>query len=203
MANPKTLVLFDFDGTLTTKDTLFLFTRYAVGSFRFFMGLFLLFIPLALQKVGLLSAHDAKEIFLAHFFKGLNVSEFKLKATRFSVEVLPAYIRKGALEAIRQHHNEQARMVIVSASPEWWIKPWAAQQGIEVIATRLVVTDDKITGAIDGLNCNREEKVSRIKTHLNLEDYDRVIVYGDSDGDKAMLSLATEKHFKPFRDRTG
>jgi len=97
MANPKTLVLFDFDGTLTTKDTLFLFTRYAVGSFRFFMGLFLLFIPLALQKVGLLSAHDAKEFFLAHFFKGLNVSEFKSKSTRFSVEVLPAYNRKGAL----------------------------------------------------------------------------------------------------------
>jgi HAD superfamily hydrolase (TIGR01490 family) len=201
MLNPRTLVLFDFDGTLTTKDTLFLFTRYAVGSFRFFWGLILLFIPMALQKMGFLSAHFTKEFFLTHFFRGFDANEFVVKAEQFSVKVLPAYVRQEALETINRYAAQQVRMVIVSASPEWWIKPWAKQLGIEVIATRLVFSEGKVTGAIDGLNCNREEKVSRIRAYLNLEEYEKIIAYGDTSGDKAMLSLATETHFKPFRDK--
>ncbi|MBX2971061.1 MAG: haloacid dehalogenase-like hydrolase [Cyclobacteriaceae bacterium] len=203
MLNPRTLVLFDFDGTLTTKDTLFLFTRYAVGSFRFFWGLILLFIPMGLQKMGFLSAHFTKEVFLTQFFKGIDANEFVSKAEQFSLGVLPEYIRPAAMQAIKRYSAEQARMVIVSASPEWWIRPWAKQQGIEVIATRLVFSEGKVTGAIDGLNCNREEKVSRIRGYLKLEEYERIIAYGDTDGDKAMLSLASEIHFKPFRDKTG
>lgn len=202
MPKSKTLVLFDFDGTLTKKDTLFLFTHYAVGSLRFFWGLFLLFIPMALQKMGFLSAHFTKEVFLTHFFRGFDANEFVAKAEQFSMQVLPAYVRQEAMEVISLYTVQQVRMIIVSASPEWWIKPWAMQHGIEVIATRLVISNGKITGEIDGLNCNREEKVNRIKAYLKLEDYERIIAYGDTDGDKAMLGLASEMHFKPFRDKT-
>ena len=89
-------------------------------------------------------------------------------------------------------------MVIVSASPENWIKPWAEKYNVEVISTKLKFDNDHLIG-IAGANCNGEEKVKRIKKIINLEDYEKVIVYGDTKGDHPMLALGNERHYKPFR----
>ena len=35
----RTVAVFDFDGTLTTKDTLLLFIRYSCGTIRFMFGM--------------------------------------------------------------------------------------------------------------------------------------------------------------------
>ena len=65
------LVLLDFDGTITKKDTLFDFTRFSVGNIKFTLGIAVLFIPMVLNKIGLLSAQNTKEIFLTLFFKNI------------------------------------------------------------------------------------------------------------------------------------
>ena len=89
-------------------------------------------------------------------------------------------------------------MAIVSASPEHWIEAWAKNYGMEVVSTKLRFVNDRFE-AIDGINCNGEEKVRRIKQAFNLEEYDKVIAFGDTKGDHPMLALADEKHYKPFR----
>ncbi len=197
----RTLVLFDFDGTLTRSDTLFAFTRFAVGDVRFFFGLGYLAIPMALQKLKLLSAQRTKELFLSHFFKGISQDSFLNFCSLFTQNLLPQLIRTQAREQILTYQKLNSRMVIVSASPQDWIVNWAAQYGIEVIATQLQIQDSKITGRIAGINCNGQEKVNRIREKIQLADYTHIIVYGDSSGDYPMLELATEKHFKPFRDK--
>jgi HAD superfamily hydrolase (TIGR01490 family) len=199
MAGSK-LVLFDFDGTITTSDTMFLFTRFAVGDVRFLAGMGLLAAPLALHKAGLMSAQAAKEIFISHFFRGMEQSEFDRLGKTFAETRIPAFIRPAAADAIRDHKRTNSRIVVVSASAQNWMKHWALNEGLEVLATRLEVADGKITGKITGCNCNGDEKVTRIREHINLSDFTEIVAYGDTKGDLPMLALATEKHFKPFRD---
>ena len=155
--------------------------------------------PLVLQKIKVLSSHRAKQIFLTHFFKGWRFPDFEEHCLRFSDDILPGLVRDEALEAIKSYVKRGNRTIIVSASPQNWILPWATRWGVEVIATQLEVMEDRLTGRIAGKNCNGKEKVNRIRQHVNLKDYTEIIVYGDTGGDRAMLGLATESHYKPFR----
>lgn len=199
MEHPRTVALFDFDGTITHRDTLLEFTRFAVGEARYISSMFYLALPLALQKMSILSSQPTKQIFLTHFFKNWKLPDFEQCCQRFDSEVLPGLIRAPALEAIQSYVQRGDRTIIVSASPQNWILPWARKQGVEVIATKLEVNGDCLTGRIDGKNCNGNEKVNRIRQYLDLNDYKEIIAYGDSGGDRAMFGLATRAYFKPFR----
>ena len=199
MDHPRTLVLFDLDGTITHRDTLLAFTRFAVGEMRYFSSMLYLAMPLILQKIKVMSSQRTKEIFLTHFFKDWKLADFEERCERFDMDVLPGLIRSQALQAIQSYVQRGNRTIIVSASPQNWILPWASEQGVEVIATQLEVKEDCLTGRIAGKNCNGEEKANRIRHYLNLNDYSQIIAYGDTSGDRAMLELATQQYFKPFR----
>jgi phosphatidylglycerophosphatase C len=193
------LILFDFDGTITNRDTLFSFTRISTGYIRYVPGVLILSPILALHKVGLLSSQKTKEIFLSFFFKGLNQNEFQNKCNEFCDRLLPKLVRKDAYQAIQTYRNSGDRIVIVSASPENWIIPWANREKIHVIGTKLSFIDKKFTGKINGINCNGAEKVRRIRIEFNLDEFSGVIAYGDSIGDNEMLQLAQEKFYKFFK----
>lgn len=198
-AGKQTLVLFDFDGTLTYKDTLFEFTRYAVGNARFVFGLMVLALPLVLQKIKLISAQRAKEMFISQYFRNSSLENFNTLCDSFCASVLPLLVRQKAMDAILQHQKEGARVIIISASPINWIRPWAMKNNIETIATELEIQDNRLTGKIAGANCNGEEKVNRLKALVDITQYNPIIAYGDTAGDLPMLNLATKKFFKPFR----
>lgn len=196
----RKLVLFDFDGTLTTQDTLFAFARFVVGDVRFVVGMLLLSVPMGLHKLKLLSARKAKETFLQYYFGGMNKVLFESLCEKFSDQLLPKIIRSKALETIQNYRAEGAYMVIVSASADNWIRPWAKIWGIEVIATKLEVSNsNRITGRIEGENCNGNEKVTRIKEVLDLRQFDEIVAFGDTTGDLPMLALAGAQFYKPFR----
>ena len=199
MDGSRTLVLFDFDGTITHRDTLLAFTRFAVGEARYFSAMVYLAVPLFLQKINAMPSQRAKEIFLSHFFKDWKLSDFDERCHRFDGEVLPGLLRPQALKALQTCVQRGCRTIIVSASPENWILPWAKPLGVEVIGTRLEIQEDRLTGRLAGKNSNNEEKVNRIRQRVDLADYEAIIVYGDTSGDAAMMELATEKHYKPFR----
>lgn len=199
MTKESKLVLFDFDGTITTRDTLFAFTRFAVGDIRFFLGLLYLLLPLALHRFNLFSAQQTKELFFKHFLKNTKRSKFLELCHLFSQLIIPKIIRPLALEAILEHQRQGDRIVIVSASAYDWIYSWASQYKIEVIATQLEIKNEKLTGKIVGKNCNVQEKVNRIKEIINLSDYEHIVAYGDSTGDIPMMNLADVKFYKPFR----
>ena len=198
------IAFFDFDGTITTKDTLLEFIRFCKGNARFNLG-FLLNSPwLIAMKLKLISNQKAKERILTHFFGKQPVTRFKQQCEAFSNEALPSLIRPKALTEFNRLREAGATIVIVSASPEDWIEHWAAQQGAELIATRLAIRTDakgsqRLTGRIEGANCHGEEKVNRIRQRFALPEYKEIYAYGDTGGDKPMLQLGTASFFKPFR----
>jgi phosphatidylglycerophosphatase C len=195
----KEIAFFDFDGTITTKDTLLEFIKFGKGSLRFFLG-FLLNSPyLVAYKLKIISNQSAKEKVLRFFFRDTPVDVFKTYCNEFSKRVIPHLIRPGALTEIRRLQNEDYIVVVVSASPENWIQPWADEMNVQLLASKLEVKENKITGKILGKNCHGEEKVRRISECYTLSDYHHIVAYGDSSGDKPMLKLAKTSFFKPFR----
>jgi phosphatidylglycerophosphatase C len=196
----KGIAFFDFDGTITTKDTLLEFIRFCKGNSRFYLG-FLLNSPyLVAFKTKIISNQAAKEKVLQYFFRGTRVEDFEKLCQSFTKEKLPSLIRPGALKEISKLKQENYVVVVVSASPQNWIKEWADQAGVELIASRLEVKDGMITGKILGKNCHGEEKVRRIMEKYVITDYTSIHAYGDTSGDKQMLALAHNSFFKPFRD---
>ena len=193
------IAFFDFDGTITTKDTMLEFIRYYKGDLHFYAGALITSPFIFAYKARLIKKIVAKQKFLGFYFKGVPIEEFEAKCKAFSEEKLPALIRPKALEEINKLQNAGVRVVIVSASAENWIKYWAAEKNIEVMGTRLAIADKRISGTFDGENCYGNEKVCRIKERFDLSNYSEIFCYGDSMGDKEMLQLASHSFYKPFR----
>jgi phosphatidylglycerophosphatase C len=195
---PKTIAFFDFDGTITNRDTMLELAVYHTGRWKFMTKMAMLSPSLVALKLNLLSAQKAKQLFLKTFFGGMPVEDFNRICEQFSDKIIPSLIRKDAREAIQQHLQKGDEVVVVSASAENWIKHWCLANKLRCIATRLEVKDHTITGNIEGANCNGKEKVSRIKELFNLADYESIYAYGDSSGDQMMLSIATHPGFRVF-----
>lgn len=197
----SSIAFFDFDGTITTRDTLAELLKFKVGRLKYYTGILFLSPVLVLFKLGLLSNHRAKEIMLEYFLKGDSATEFNALCREFVETRLPALFRKGALAEIRRHLQNNTQVVIVTASPENWVQPWCQQFNLECIATKLKIRNGKLTGKIAGQNCSGEEKVKHILKRYNLSYYTKIYAYGDTSGDLPMLSLATDSYYKPFKER--
>ena len=190
------LALFDFDGTISYKDSMLDFIQYAVGKPSFYWGLLLLSPMLAAYKLKLIPNDIAKEKLITHFFAGWHYSQFNEVASNYSRERIKKIIRPNMLEKIRWHQQQKHDVVVVSASMESWLKYWCKEQGIDLIATQLEIIDGKITGKFAGKNCHGVEKVNRIKQQYSLSAYKTIYAYGDSSGDKAMLAIADIPYYK-------
>lgn len=195
----KTLILFDFDGTITTKDTLIEFLKFYCGNLKFFFGMFLLSPVLVSYLLKLIPNWKGKQMVLRYFLGGEDIAEFNARCKNFSENILPRLIRPGALNAIDEYVKEGAIVAVVSASAENWVGPWCETKGLICLATQLEVENGKITGFICGQNCYGPEKVKRIEKQFLLSDFDHIVAYGDSSGDREMFSIAHLHHYKPFR----
>lgn len=205
----KKVYLFDFDGTLTSADTLLEFIRYACGRRRFFIG-FALFSPLlVLMKLHLYPNYRAKQRLFAWYFKGMLIDNFDLVCRRFAHHN-QRLMRQKALDRLREIFHNNENLCVVSASIDNWVRPFfdniskASRSDFRVIGTEVEVdTDGVLTGRFRTHNCYGVEKVRRVLEAMpqlksNRDDF-WVVACGDSRGDKELLEFADEAHFKPFR----
>ncbi len=194
------LALFDFDGTITKRETISEFLRFCVGDKRFFLSLFQI-APVVLGYVlGKVGNREIKESLLSRTVGGWDEDLLIRKGKEFAIKRLPLLVRSEALERIEWHRARGDRIVLVSASLIYYLRPWAETIGIkDVIGVELEVQGGKITGRLLGENCYGKEKVRRIKSSLCIESFGKIYAYGDSRGDADMLSLADYPFFRPFR----
>jgi HAD superfamily hydrolase (TIGR01490 family) len=195
----KLIAFFDFDGTVTKRDSLLEFIKYVKGDFSFYLGFFLHSPILVLYKLQLFPNQRAKEIMLSYFFGKMVLSEFESHCQKFMNDRLPQLLRPKALKEIEKLKQLGAEVVIVSASPENWLGAWCKSHNLQCVATKLGISNNRLTGRIDGRNCHGEEKVRRIRSEFNLLEYSKIYAYGDTRGDRHMLALATYKFYRPFR----
>ncbi len=190
----KKLVLFDFDGTLTERDSMFAFIVYVSGQASLIQSLIMLSPFLVLTKLGLYDAEKAKKRLLARHFKGMTREFLSQKAQRFCFTMLPTIFSEDALAKLAFHRSKGHVVYIVSASLDLWLSPWLESQGLPGICTEVLWVDDVFTGEFATPNCNGPEKARRIQAEIDLKQFERIFAYGDSKGDQEMLAIAD----KPF-----
>lgn len=195
----RRIAFFDLDGTITDKDTLLENILYQKGMWRFCWGFFRALPYIIAFKLKFISNQRGKEKVLQIFFKGTPIKQFQQHCDEFADNRLPQLIRTGAVEEIKRLKALDTEIVIVTASATNWVQKWSEANQLALVATRLEVNADKITGRIAGKNCHGEEKVRRIKEVYDLKNYDEIYCYGDSSGDRPMLALGTFQYYKPFR----
>lgn len=193
----KKLYFFDFDGTLTYKDTMFLYLKfYNSAKFNF---QFLKHIPLfILLKLKLASAEKVKKSFISSILKGQSKTKIVEKSQQFFEKHYPEIIRENAIEFIKNIEREHTESYLVTASLDIWVKPFAEKFKMNLLATRAEFKNDIFTGNFVGNNCNGGEKVHRIKEAIQGKKFDKTIAFGDTSGDKEMLEWANESHFEFF-----
>ena len=193
----KKLYFFDFDGTLTYKDTMFLYLKfYNSAKFNF---QFLKHIPLfILLKLKLASAEKVKKSFISSILKGQSKTKIEEKSQQFFEKYYPEIIRENAIEFIQNIDREHTESYLVTASLDIWVKPFAEKFKMNLLATRAEFKNGIFTGNFVGNNCNGGEKVHRIKEAIQGKKFDKTIAFGDTSGDKEMLEWANESHFEFF-----
>ncbi|QHI35236.1 hypothetical protein IMCC3317_05820 [Kordia antarctica] len=197
----KKLYLFDFDGTLTHKDSFKDFFLKMYG-FRKVSWLLLLNIGSIIKII--IAESDkgkVKETLISILLRGKTETEIIALGEEYTKQYLYRTIRPKALPYLYELRKEGAEMYLVSASVDFWLQPFADELQMKLIATKLKYHHGKFAGQFLGENCKGPEKVRRILQETDLSTYDEIIAFGNSDGDKEMLAIATETHYKPFRKK--
>lgn len=194
----RIVAAFDFDGTITDKDTFTCFIRFSKGNFLFFCG-FLLFSPLlAAYKLKLYPNWKIKQKVFAFFFKGMKIQAFNKLCEDFCKHT--NIIRPKAKRALLNHIEHGDTLVIISASIKNWVLPFTKEFGVlSILCTELDVDkNDCLTGTFSTPNCYGKEKVNRLLTLFPQRDTYYLVAYGDSRGDKELLEFADETYFRKF-----
>ena len=187
----RNIAVFDFDGTLTTRDSFLAFIKWACGSVGYYTG-FVRFAPqLLLMLMHLYPNWKAKERIFAHFFKGWQYSWFKALGEDFASE-FESMRNEPVISRLHEHIDRGDTIYVISASLPEWVEPWCKQLGVNaVLATEVEVDDNgRLTGRFKTKNCYGQEKVDRLlKVEPDRETY-LLHAYGDSRGDRELLAFA-------------
>ena len=185
----RPVAFFDFDGTLTTGDTLMPFLKYVVGAPTYYAKLILLSPVLAAYFAKLLRNDIAKQIVLKSYLAGYHIDKLFELGQRFSEEIIPTMLRPEGMERLRWHQEHGHECVLVSASLDVYLNAWAKPtQFSEVICTSLQENNNRrASGKIGGKNCYGEEKLVRIQKWESKISQTKRYAYGDTSGDIPML----------------
>ncbi|WP_352337945.1 HAD family hydrolase [Psychrobacter sp. 16-MNA-CIBAN-0192] len=190
------LALFDFDGTITHCDTFTPFIKKAVPSSRMYWGGLLLLPSIIGYRIGVCSASTLRQQIVYVCLKGFSTTQFKALGETHAREFLTTVIRANALERIKWHLEVGDRVIVVSASLEVYLKPWCDALGVELICSQLQVNRESLTGKYANADCSGEEKAKRVKSLVNLDEYQKIYAYGDTKEDEALLKIADEQYFQ-------
>ena len=192
------IAFFDFDGTITYRDSFMLFLWQCVRLPRLLVGTARLLPILLGYKLGVISNHVAKEKVIAYFFTGKTRGYFTKQGKIFGDKVIPRIVRPSALEHIEWHQAQGDKVVIVSASIADWLESWCKTMHIDLLATELYYDDERFTGTFATKNCYGNEKVSRVREYLKRHPAEKTYAYGDSKGDDALLDFVDEGYYRIF-----
>lgn len=194
------IAVFDFDYTMTDRDSLLPLLFYIQGFWKTIYHFIALSPAFIRYLVGNLSRQNIKERILTCFIGNRLFTDVQALGKQYADQQLDRYLKSEVLRRLAWHQSQGHRCVLVSASLEFYLIPWAIRHGFEaVLASRLEITPaGHVTGRLAGLNCWGPEKERRLLAYLNTTKYDQLYVYGDSRGDQEILALADHPFYRKF-----
>jgi len=199
-AAPVEIIVFDFDGTITTDDTFRLFLRYYAGNLNWALNILLLLPIFIGYGLKIVDRNQAKIHVMRRFFKNASTAKLNARAAEFAKDIIPGLIRPQAQACLDSKKNDLESLYICSASIAPYLRAWGESQNIHnILATELESDGDHYTGEIKGWNIWGEGKIRRILAEFAPQPVKIMEAYGDSRGDREMLHAAEASYFRPFR----
>lgn len=195
----KIIAYFDFDGTITRRDTLVPFLIYVIGWSKFLVKLPLL-IPIVLMYIlKIITNEQAKQKTLTILIKGYSEDFLEAKAKEFARFQLDKFIKPEIYYKIEYHLEHGHSIILISANLAIYLKYWAKIHKLNcAIATEIEFINGKATGKLATKNCYGEQKIIRINQFL--EKYPEFNLaygygYGNSKGDYELLNYVNEAYW--------
>jgi len=195
------IVAFDFDGTLTIRDSFTAFLKWKVGPERWRTGLLAMAPQLAAYALDR-DRQKLKEAAIRRFLPCMGAVALSMEAEQFAHEQWYRLMRPDALGVWNDWGRRGAYRAIVTASPALTVQPFADRLGADALLGTDLVTDARgwFTGAFAGPNCRGEEKVRRLRAAFG-PDVQLAAAYGDTSGDTEMLAIAGIAGFRVFKGK--
>lgn len=204
MATRRRVAAFDFDGTLSKRDTLIPFLIEAAGRRRFSVVTSRLGSLGLLGKVPLTDRDHMKELMIRDLLGGRNESTLREHGERYARQVLATKMNDSVVGRLKEHRDSGHEVVLVSASLVYYLDPIARILGVDtVIAVEPTVIDGVLDGTLTHPNVRAEQKSIRLNEWLDQSDGSdsdkksdtgqRVVelwAYGNSSGDHELLEQA-------------
>lgn len=189
-----TVAAFDFDATLTRRDTVVPFLRLLASRRRIGGGVAMRSVR-TFQALARRDRHLLRSVVTEVVFAGRPIAEVDRLAADYGERLVGEALRDDTVARLRWHLDHGHLVVIVSASYEQYVRRVGEHLGVDgVLATRLDVVDGRCTGRLDGPNCRGAEKVRRLEAWLGIRELARPDItlwaYGDSSGDRELLAWA-------------
>lgn len=192
----RRIAAFDFDGTLTRRDTLLPFLVRTCGAGAVARAVAKVAPGSAQARLGRLEHEihhrDAtKEALLGALLAGRDAGWFAEAGVAYA-RTLARRIRPEMAAQVRWHRAHGHELVIVSASLLTYLDPFARHEGFDhVIAVGMEVgPDGRLTGRLTSPNVRGPEKASRLQAWLGEDAPGLGWGYGNSSGDTELLALA-------------
>jgi HAD superfamily hydrolase (TIGR01490 family) len=192
----RRVAAFDFDGTLSRKDSLGPFLELVCGRAQLYRELARRAPVLAGVAVGLGDRDAEKARLVGRLLAGRPIDAIRASGAEYARGLTESdALRPEMLERVAWHRAEGHEIVIVSASLDVYLEPLAPMLGVDAaLCTRLGVgADGRLDGRLDGGNVRGPEKLRRVREWLGDGDAE-LWAYGDSAGDRELLAAAEHPH---------
>ena len=191
-----TVAAFDFDGTLTRGGSVVAFLLHVRGPVPVAAALFRQAPALVRAAiVGGAAADTTKEALFMRLLAGVPVAQIDRMGASFAERHLGRQLRQDTRARLEWHRAQGHHVIVVSASPECYVRPAAELLGAEAaLATRLATGGDLLTGRYEGKNCRGAEKYARVMGWIRSQGLGPgqpvLWAYGNSRGDRRLLEAA-------------
>lgn len=190
------LALFDFDGTITTREMLPDFLHYSIPKRRLLVGKTALAPLLVGYKMGLVSGSLLRAAIVWLGYTRAPFDDYARKGQRFAEEVLPGVLRPEVMERIRWHQSQGDQVAVVSGAFDIYLSHWCNQHGLDLLCSSLAHRNGRLTGRYQGSQCVRTEKSRRVRERYDLARFAEIYAYGDTVEDEELLALAHRKFYQ-------
>ena len=207
LEKPIVIAAFDFDGTLTKRDTFMPFLARGLGWPRFLLALLKCLPWLAAFALRLIPNHVAKQKLMLATLKNKTTAQMNDWTSRWLAQSSPGQWQSWTMARLVEHQQQGHCCVMVSASPDIYLKRIAQHLSFDaLLCTEMAVVDGRLTGLMKTPNCHGEQKVLRLKAWMAERfgvdaEGATLYAYGDTSGDKPMLRMAAYAFYrgKPWK----
>jgi phosphatidylglycerophosphatase C len=185
------LAFFDFDGTLTTEDTILPLGLYLTQmKSRRYVAAAGLFVLMALLKGRVISNDRFKRLFCELLLKGETSDSVDRLCRSFAAQYVQRILNEQIVKRLREHCRAGDEVYIVTSNFGFVLHALAQHLPADgVIATEPDVESGRYTGRLRGVTCDGAEKLTRVVARFGPDRVRQAAAYGDSRGDRPLLEF--------------